>query len=212
MDTLTQWLVFVIILLMMMWGLRWHFGRQTKGCVYYFGITTVGSPNFKLLPEKDGRIELPAASGKGAKKGVLGPGGGKTFLVSELSAIDVGYPLGLFRFLQVPVKMVIFYEWCWEPISNRSNDPLMSPKLLDNMLYEAKSGGWVAGTEAIEEQQEIIRKLTMRQQLKPFFVYTGLLIVIAGVGGLFYLAAPVIEKVPEIIDMLDKLGAGQGLW
>lgn len=220
MDSATQWLSFAVVLMMMMWGLRWHYGRRTKGRMLYLGVTKVGNPDWKLLQEKDGLLELPAESGKGEKtSGVLGPGGGKRYPVAEIASISVGYPLGLFRFLQVPVKMAIFNEWNWEPMSNRGENPLMSPRLLDNILYEAKSGGWVAGTEAIEEQQEIIRKLTMRQQLKPALVYTGILLLIAAVGGIYYLAPPFIEqiaensdKMGEMLDKLNTIGAGQGLW
>jgi len=220
MDAVTEWLIFLIMLMMMGWGMRIHFAKKTRDHTLYFGISKVGDPIFKLLRVKNGLIELPPESGKeGKETSVLGTGGGKLFAVAELATINVGYPLGLFRFLQVPVKMVIFKEWSWEPISNRGEDPLLSPLLLRDTIYEAKSGGWAAATEAIEEQQEVIRKLTMRQQLKPILVYTGLLLVIAAIGGIYYLSQPLVEqitqntdKIEEILDMIRQIGAGEGLW
>ena len=122
--------IFGIIIAIFVWMafMKRYYAKQVIGRIFAEFITAEGNGYTKLLICDGDKIIIPP---KGDKPG-------RQFAVADVATHLVDYPAvpKMFSFIQTKAKKAIFFEECWEPISNRSGKLLLSPRRLYNLLNE----------------------------------------------------------------------------
>ena len=173
-------------------------GKYQKKAVNHVLVTFIREENTsykKLLPSVNGFVTLKGNQKKSKPE--------KDYPVGGEATWQGVYPEGWCpKFLQTPVRCMIFDEKCWEPLFNRG-DPLLSPSLLRNIRREKFSQ---IGTE--QAQEEVRGLKTVKGGATPSTLYIFLTVIIVAIAGL---GIYMYVQWSGFGELLDKIRAALGV-
>lgn len=141
------------------------------------------------------------------KKGIPG----KIYPINDVVTYEAPYPPEFpVPFLRTNIREMAVYAWNWEPITNPTNDPLMSPELLYNFEHEKFSHLFLATSQMMADYEEKLQKALSRS-ISPMVIYAlmGTSIVISGY--LVYQFMPLYEQLQGLIEEIKALAAAFGV-
>tara|TARA_Y100000310_G_scaffold344205_1_gene455718 strand:- start:4952 stop:5491 length:540 start_codon:yes stop_codon:yes gene_type:complete len=132
---------------------------------------------------------------------------GKVYPIDDIATYEANYPPNFpVSFMRTNIKEMLVYGWNWEPVSNRSDDPLMSPDSTYNVEHERFTSMFVMASQLMADYEERLQKALTRS-VNPMVVYVLLGMACVGVGYLILMLQPVLPD----LQGLDELKKGFGL-
>lgn len=146
------WMIRIMVVLAMFAGAMVYFmfvkrryQMQAKSSLLCLFRNRAGRWRWELFKIIDGMVELPPK-----KQG----DSGKTFTVDSESAPDIDYPVNKWSFLQTTIPCAVFNEENFDPLSNVSGRPVLSPRLLNVIRNEGWSGLGVRYSMEAEKKEK----------------------------------------------------------
>lgn len=187
--------IFAFIVIIYLFRMKRKFQKQAIDHVQCRMITEEGTAYSVLRPVENGFVEFKPD--KKHKKG-------KTYPVKDIATHLVDYPEGWIPgCLKTKIKEAIYWEWNWEPISNRSNEPILPPGELYNIKNERFTDVGVAHARDEAELQEKIGQ-------KPNF---GILYLLGGIAccGVLVVGIYLYMNLPTIVETLERITQALGV-
>lgn len=136
---------------------------------------------------------------------------GKEYPIDEIATYEAPFPPEFpIAFMRTNIKEMAVYAWNWEPISNPTDNPLMSPDLLYNFEHEKFSALFLATSQIMADYEEKLQKALSRS-INPNIVYALLGLIVVGVGYLAYTFMPLLEQLQNMIDDINALAKAFGV-
>lgn len=131
---------------------------------------------------------------------------GKIYPIDDIATYEADYPTNFpLGFMRTNIKEMLVYGWNWEPVSNRSDDPLMSPDLIYNSEHERFTALFLATSQIMAEYEDKLHKALLRS-VNPMIVYVLMAMTAAGVGYLIMMLQPVLPDLKGLNELKKAFG------
>lgn len=179
--------LFAFIVIIYLFRMKRKFQKQAIDHVQCRMITEEGTAYSVLKKVENGMIDFDPD--KAHKKG-------RSYPVKDIATHLVDYPEGWIPgFLKTKVKEAIFWEWSWEPISNRSNELLLPPGELYNIKNERFTD---VGVAHARDEAELQEKISQKPSFTGLYLLAGIACLATLVVGIYlYMNLPAIKEILE---------------